>query len=404
MKHGLKSVRLRVVFSYLTHCSISYLARYLISYLIVFATLSTALVTQAKNASVIEPTKPSVVFSKGYPSSNQQISELLNKYRKLGSLATLTKTPERYAGNIISWQMDHGGFGLHDASFYENPWDGIQQRSQWISKGIELGNFDDSATVAEVRFLAQVYSQSNNAAVKKAIKAAVARCLDFIFTAQYSHGGWPQVYPKRYGRTYSNNVTLNDDAMIRTMVLLSDILAKVPPFDTNLVRKPHKKRIYPKLTKAVDYLLKAQISNNNELTIWSSQYNQETYAPASARSYELVSKSGRESVGVLAYLMNWPEQTNEVIKAVTAGVTWYETNKIENVVLHKGVFSEKEGAELWYRFYEVDSNVPFFAGRDGIKKYDLSEVEEERRNGYSWGNNYASKILRAAPSYFDAQK
>ena len=61
----------------------------------------------------------------------------------------------------------------------------------------------------------------------------------------------------------------------------------------------------------------------------------------------------------------------------------------------------ERGAELWYRFYEVDSNVPFFSGRDGIKKYDLAHVEEERRTGYSWGGNYASKILRAAPQYFN---
>ena len=250
-------------------------------------------------------------------------------------------------------------------------------------------------------FLAEVYAHSQNKHLKAAIKASVQRCLQFIFTAQYSNGGWPQVYPKRYNREYSNNVTLNDDAMIRTMVLLSDILAKVAPFDNNLVAKSTKKRIYPQLKKAVNYLLKAQIRNNHELTLWSSQYDPKTYAPASARSYELESKSGRESVGVLAFLMNWPEQTQRVIAAVSGGITWYETNKVENIVLHKGVYSEQEGAELWYRFYEVDSNVPFFSGRDGIKKYDVAEIEEERRKGYSWGSNYASKILMASSRYFE---
>lgn len=344
--------------------------------------------------------KPSTHFSDVYPSNERIVAKLLNTYRKKGSLSELTEDPKRYAENIISWQMDHGGFGLHDASFYKNPWDGVQSRSEWVSEGRELGNYDDYATVAEVRFLAEVYAQIDDSALKAAIQVSVERCLQFIFTSQYGNGGWPQVYPERYKRVYSNNVTLNDNAMIRTMVLLSDVLANMTPFDTDLVAHATKDKIYPRLASAVDYLLKAQIKNNNELTIWSSQYNPETYAPASARSYELVSKSGNASVGVLAYMMNWPEQTEEVIAAVSGGIAWYDSNKVKNLILRNGAFSEMPGAELWYRFYEVDSNIPFFAGRDGIKKYDLAEVEEERRKNYSWGDHYASEILRAAPHYF----
>ena len=36
------------------------------------------------------------------------------------------------------------------------------------------------------------------------------------------------------------------------------------------------------------------------------------------------------------------------------------------------------------RFYEIGTNRPFFCGRDGIKKYSLAEIENERRTGYSW--------------------
>lgn len=336
-----------------------------------------------------------------YPSAAPKVAKLLNSYRKQGSLSRLKNDPERYAKNIISWQMDHGGFGLHDASFYEKPWDGNQKRSEWVSKGRELGNFDYDATVAEVRFLSEVYGKTTDPNLKSLIKVSVNNCLQFILKSQYENGGWPQVYPKRYKRTYSNNVTLNDDAMIRTMVLLSDIIAEMTPFDTNIITDNIKVKIYPRLASAVDYLLRVQIINNNALTIWSSQYDFETDAPASARSYELVSKSGKESVGVLAYLMNWPEQSEKVVAAVSGGLTWYDANKVKNMALNKGDFSEKIGAELWYRFYEVTSNVPFFAGRDGIKQYDLALVEDERRKGYSWGNNYASKVLRAAPFYFE---
>ena len=48
---------------------------------------------------------------------------------------------------------------------------------------------------------------------------------------------------------------------------------------------------------------------------------------------------------------------------------------------------------LWARFYELETNRPFFCDRDGIKKYDISEIGYERRNGYSWYNNGGLKVL-----------
>jgi len=369
-------------------------------------TLTTFLLVGCASNKVKSP-DPGKINSKttfAYPSPDKKIAKLLHDYRKKGSLSTLQKDPEFYAKNIITWQMEHGGFGLHDAAFYQQPWDGKRKRSEWVSKGRELGNFDDYATVAEIRYLAEVYNLSEDARLKSSIKTSIARSLEFIFKSQYDNGGWPQVYPKRYKRVYSNNVTLNDDAMIRTMVLLSDILVDLAPFNNDLVDESFKQQIFPRLDAAVNYLLKTQIKNNNELTIWSAQYHPITNKPAPARSYELISKSSRESVGVLAYLMNWPQQTEEVKAAVTGGIAWYRSNQIDNIVLRKGEFIEQHGAELWYRFYEVDNDTPFFAGRDGIKKYDLASVEEERRKNYSWGRNYASKLLQAVPRYFEILK
>ncbi|MEG0889052.1 MAG: pectate lyase [Bacteroides sp.] len=49
---------------------------------------------------------------------------------------------------------------------------------------------------------------------------------------------------------------------------------------------------------------------------------------------------------------------------------------------------------LWARLYERDTSRPFFCDRDGIKKYDLSEIGYERRNGYSCYNNAGIKLLK----------
>lgn len=53
---------------------------------------------------------------------------------------------------------------------------------------------------------------------------------------------------------------------------------------------------------------------------------------------------------------------------------------------------------------EIESNRPLFSGRDGVKKYPLSEIEPERRNGYAWYGAWGEgvvaryeKWLRARP-------
>ena len=40
-----------------------------------------------------------------------------------------------------------------------------------------------------------------------------------------------------------------------------------------------------------------------------------------------------------------------------------------------------------------------FVGRDGVKKWKLSEIEEERRNGYGWAGNWGEQVLNAYPEW-----
>ena len=48
---------------------------------------------------------------------------------------------------------------------------------------------------------------------------------------------------------------------------------------------------------------------------------------------------------------------------------------------------------IWARFYEIGTNRPFFSGRDSEKKYDLKEVELERRTGYAWYGTWPATLL-----------
>src|SRR5699024_6714491 len=151
---------------------------------------------------------------------------------------------------------------------------------------------------------------------------------------------------------------------------------------------------------AIDYILKAQIKVDGKLTAWCAQHDPESYAPQHARAYEHPSISGSESIGVIRYLMSRP-QTEEIRQAVEAALEWFDESKLENTDYISGdpngeYFVEKEGATTWYRFYDIATNKGIFSGRDGVIKYDIKEIEQERRDGYRWGGNWGKKILDAA--------
>ena len=160
------------------------------------------------------------------------------------------------------------------------------------------------------------------------------------------------------------------------------------------------------LDKAVDYLLKAQIVNNGNLTVWCAQHDTANYAPRPARAYELESKSGSESAGVVWFLMNWPEQTEAIQKAVKGAIAWYKKTRVVGLYFNKkaGTFEQRDGNVLWYRFYEVNNDNYFFCDRDGAstKTQDFTKISEERRTGYQWAGDYGTALLSTESAYLTA--
>ncbi len=318
------------------------------------------------------------------------------------------------ADNIITWQLPQGGFYKNSDSVYQNPWDGNSTRSGWKGEdGVELGTIDNEATVKELLFLADVYQRSGEDKYKDAARKA----MDFLLTMQYASGGWPQVYPARTGGgSYSNQVTYNDDAMVRVMVLLDLAIQQQSPLDGDVLSANQRDLAAQALQKGIAYTLEAQIVQNGKKTVWCAQHDPETYEPRGARSYELPSKSGSESVRVIAFLMTQP-QTAEIEASVKAGLAWFRDPNVqeEDTAYIKRASNSsdddynpiqaKAGSTLWYRFYEVESDVPFFSGRlptdnpPGMgKQYDIMSIEPERRYGYSWGGSYAKSLLNYAES------
>ncbi len=104
-----------------------------------------------------------------------------------------------------------------------------------------------------------------------------------------------------------------------------------------------------------------------------------------------------ESAGILLLLMSLEDPSPDVVQAVRAGECWFEASKLTGIRQqmvngNKVIVPDPNAPPLWARFYEIETNRPFFCGRDGVKQYDLAEIEAERRNGYGWYGPWGSRV------------
>ena len=324
--------------------------------------------------------------------SSVVIPKKVSNFSNLNSAITL-------ADNYITWQMEHGGWdkGIDG----KTAWTEGQKKNKgsgWTGKNGEMiGTIDNEGTYTQIRHIAAVYREVPDAKYQE----SVLKGLDFLFNLQYESGGFAQVYPKR--GNYSDMVTFNDNAMINVLYMLEDALYGRYPFDSDIIPADYKVKLQDSIARAVDYILKSQIVSQGKLTAWCAQHDPVTYEPVAARAYELASISGCESVPIIQFLMN-QEQTPEIKTAVEAAIAWLKESELTDIEYVRkasdgNYFKTTAGHRNWYRFYEIDTNLPIFCDRDGIMKHDIMEIGEERRHGYAWAGDWAKKLLPAYDKY-----
>jgi PelA/Pel-15E family pectate lyase len=152
-------------------------------------------------------------------------------------------------------------------------------------------------------------------------------------------------------------------------------------------------------------ILKCQVKVDGRRTAWCAQHDEQDYRPRPGRSYELVSLSGAESVGIVRLLMNLDDPSPEVVRAVQGAVAWFEAAKLKGIRVERKpdknaprgfdrvVVEDPKAPPMWARFYEIGSNRPIFADRDGVAKQRLSDIGPERRTGYSWLGYWPAPLL-----------
>jgi pectate lyase len=286
----------------------------------------------------------------------------------------------RISTNILSWQSPHGSWPKNKNTA-SAPYTGDPARLQ--------GTFDNGATTDEIRFLARAFRATGD----ERCRQAVLKGIDHILGAQYPTGGWPQYAPPPTN-SYPRHITFNDGAMVRLMELLREVAAS-STFD--FADPPRREAARKAFDRGIACILKCQITVNGRLTVWCAQHDEKDFSPRPARAYELVSLSSAESAGILRLLMSLDNPGPDIVRAVKAGVEWFASAKITGLRQiregrNKVMIADTNAPPLWARFYEIETGRPLFSGRDGVRKYNLADIEAERRNGYAWYGSWGEQV------------
>ena len=308
-------------------------------------------------------------------------------------------TPEavRIADNILLYQQTTGGWPKNIYMPTELTEEAYQAALK-AKNNVNESTIDNGATTTEIAYLSRVYLATD---IEK-YREAACEGLRYLLRAQYDNGGFPQFYPRNKG--YYTHITYNDNAMVNVMKLLRDIGKRKAPY--TYMPDSLCQRARMAFDKGIDCILRTQVRQNGKLTVWCAQHDEHTLLPTKARAYELPSLSGQESDEITLLLMGISKPSQAVIDAVEGAVAWFLEHQITGLRAEHFVNAEgkkdyrmipcKEGEEcqpLWARFYTLEDNRPFFCDRDGIIRYDLSEIGYERRNGYGWYNDKGLRVL-----------
>lgn len=301
------------------------------------------------------------------------------------------------AERMLIYQRENGGWPQPggDPINYQKELSREQKKKIARDKRKTDTTIDDQATVREITHLAAAYSQTKN----KRYLAALERGVDYLLKAQYPSGGWGQFFPDTSG--YRKHITFNDNAMVSVLEVLQEVAGRQRGFAD--LRPGLAEAAQQAVFQAVKCILKCQYVQNGTLTVWCAQHDRSTFLPAKARAFELPSLSGSESVGIIRFLMSIEKPDLEIRKAVHAAVAWFEMVKICDMdtrllrddtgkVTDRVIFPAP-GKVIWARFYDLQTNRPFFTGRDSQPRPELKDIELERRLGYSYYGDYAGKLL-----------
>ena len=293
--------------------------------------------------------------------------------------------------------------------YYQNVDHGWPKNIDMTSRAAKKAGstIDNRATTTQLEFLARTYGGSSCPQYRDAVLGGV----EFLLSAQYESGGWPQIYPNP--TDYHKHITFNDDAMIHVLQVLRAIGSGQEPYA--FVDLTLRTTTTAAVAKGVECVLACQIEMDGGQRGWCAQHDEVTLGPAQARTYELPSISGSEGAQIVRFLMTIDPPTPEIREAVEGAIAWFQANELRGIRVQATVDAAQASGEdrvvvedpsappLWARFYELGTNRPIFSSRCEVpectddpffmRRYSLAEIDNERRVGYAWYGNWPAAAL-----------
>ena len=295
----------------------------------------------------------------------------------------LTDSARLVGANVMAHQIENGAwpkninfFHLPDTVLNPPPSNLKPQTSNLKPQISNLteATIDNGATTTEIRFLMRLFAATGDSLCLE----SALRGVRYLLSMQYDNGGFPQYFPRH--DHYHARITFNDDAMVSVLRLLREVSLRRAPYG------PFPLELSVEAAAAVDRgvacILACQYVQDGVRTVWAQQYDEHTLEPAPARAFELAGLCSAESAAIVEFLQSVSEDHPEVLPAIDDAIKWFRAHQLPD--------------GRWARFYTLEDNRPFFCGRDGVMRFSLEEIEEERQKGYSWYNTRPAKLLRTA--------
>jgi PelA/Pel-15E family pectate lyase len=307
---------------------------------------------------------------------------------------------EEIVANILLFQRSNGGWPKD----YDMTAILTSAQREIVSATHENNDtsYDNGNIHSQVRYLAHAVSQVD----KPEWREACVRGFEFILRSQYANGGFPQRFP--LPKSYHAHITFNDGVMVGILNLLHDASIGEVPFDW--IEAELRRQSKQAVSRGVQCMLDCQIRRDGKLTGWCQQHHEVTFEARPARTFELASICPQETTKIARFLMRQPSPSNEIIEAVDSAVLWLDSTRLSGIRVEKVrstaeaflrhdtnidvvVVADPSAAGIWARHYEIETDRPIFAGRDGMKKYDLASIERERRTGTAWYGAWPKALI-----------
>lgn len=304
------------------------------------------------------------------------------------------------AANILLFQRENGGWPKD----YDMAAVLTDEQMQKVRRTHDAADtsYDNGNIHSQVDYLARAYAQAD----EPSWRIACERGLDFMLRSQYPNGGFPQRYPN--AKDFHAHITFNDGVMMGILSVLDDAARGESHFAW--LDQARRNRAMESVRRGIECILKCQILEDGKRTGWCQQHDERTFEARPGRTFELASICPQETTEIVRFFMRRHDPSPGILEAADSAVAWLRRVRLDGIKVERVkapresflrhdadfdvVVTRSPGAKpTWARHYEIGTDRPIFAGRDGVKKYAMAEIERERRTGTPWYGSWPARLV-----------